>query len=88
MPGYFDYGFASRPVEKEKLRTEGITVWPDGLLREVCIFRWTFQDGTVRTCRVWQSYRPCKTGGIEFPTIPGRWAWTGERYTEPVKEPA
>jgi len=87
MPMFFSYGFG-RPVKREMLRTISVERRSDGFVKEVTVWEWTFADGTVRTCLTMQSYRPCKTGGVEFPNMPGRWSWTGERYTEPFKEAA
>lgn len=84
MPFRFDYGFASgKPVSMEILSVWKRWTGSDGLLRDITTIRWTFADGSVRVCRTYQSYRRCKTGGQEFFPMPGRWSWTGERFTEP-----
>ena len=85
MPMFFHYGFG-KPIRKEQVRTVSVEIRRDGFVKEVTVWRWVFTDGKERICLVTESYRPCKSGGVSFPGILGRWAWTGERYTEPLIE--
>ena len=84
-PMFFSYGFG-KPIRKEQVKVLGVELRSDGFVKEVTVWRWFFADGRERTCLVMESYRPCKTGGQRFEGIEGRWAWTGERYTEPFEE--
>lgn len=79
------YGFG-KPTKTDVLEVCQRWLGSDDIVREISIVRWTFANGTVRTCRVYQSFRRCKTGGREFPGFLGRWAWTGERFTEPRED--
>ncbi len=85
MFGRPSYGFG-KPLKTEVLRVLDLRLGSDGILRQSKIIRWTFEHGVVRICRVFESYRPCKTGGQEFLGFDGRWAWTGERYTETLED--
>jgi len=85
MTSFFHYGFG-RPISKRMVKEISVELRSDGFVKEISVWEWVFADGKIRTCLVYQSYRPCKTGGVVFPDIQGRWAWTGERYTEPYRE--
>lgn len=86
MFGRPSYGFG-KPVKTDVLEVLELRLGSDGILRQSKIIEWTFENGATRRCRVFESFRRCKTGGQEYPPFEGRWAWTGERYTEPIEDP-
>jgi len=83
---FFQYGFG-HCVARKRLGVLETRLRSDGLVTEVSVWQWRFEDGITRTCTVIQSYRRCKSGGVTLRGLDGRWSWTGERYSEPRNDP-